>query len=125
MGFIAGACCAASARACVRGRMGTGRYGSAGARARPGRRGVWSEEGVWSEDPEINARFAVVPLGYSSHLWRGLCCRKGRPRARRRWGRDARRPRGRGTGRGDARTHQRGGSREPLGQGHDGHAGGA
>lgn len=71
-GFIAGACCAASARACVRGGMGTGRDGSAGARAgESGRRGLGgaSEEGVWSEDAG-NARFAAVPLGYS-HLWRG------------------------------------------------------
>lgn len=81
-GFIAGACCAASARACVRGRTGAGRDGSAGARAgESGRRGRASEEGVWSEDAG-NARFAAVPLGYS-HLWRRLCCRKGRrPRAR-------------------------------------------
>ena len=91
------------------------------ARGPDGGRGGASAEGVWSQEPG-NARFAGVPLGYS-HLRRFLCCRKGRPRATTAGSR--RRLRGRGTGRRGARTHQRGGSREPPGQGHDGHAGGA
>ena len=56
-GFIVGACCAASVRACVRGRVGKGRGGSAGACARPGRggRGGASAEGVWSQDARKRA----------------------------------------------------------------------
>lgn len=82
-GFIAGACCAASVRACVRGRVGKGRGGSAGARARPGRggRGGASAEGVWSQEPK-ECRWDIPISGVSSVVERA-------DRARRRRGRDA------------------------------------